>query len=183
MPATKLPDKEHYNTSSIAMIGEWKQRVLEAVAMDDKISKLLWYNSSDALSRPSLTEEQKVELVDSNSNKRRVFPTRYTKNVVMDQQSFIGMGIAGFAPQEVHYQYSDTYVIGYLYFYILVDNEIMDIDEGQRQDKLLERIYDIFSDSRNYGMGELRIGGLSELWEQNNKFGGYQLMMRVYDFK
>ena len=70
-----------------------------------------------------------------------------------------------------------------LYFYILVDNEIMDIDEGQRQDKLLERIYDIFSDSRDYGMGELRIGGLSELWEQNNKFGGYQLMMRVYDFK
>ncbi|UNL37790.1 hypothetical protein G8B26_05005 [Limosilactobacillus reuteri] len=165
------------------MIGEWKQRVLEAVAMDDEISKLLWYNSADALSRPSLTEEQKVELVDSNSNKRRVFPTRYTKNVVMDQQSFIGMGIAGFAPQEVHYQYSDTYVIGYLYFYILVDNEIMDIDEGQRQDKLLERIYDIFSDSRHYGMGELRIGGLSELWEQNNKFGGYQLMMRVYDFK
>ena len=59
----------------------------------------------------------------------------------------------------------------------------MDIDEGQRQDKILERIYDLFSDSRSYGMGELRIGGLSEEWEQNNKFGGYTLMMRIYDFK
>lgn len=165
------------------MIGEWKQRVLETIAMDDELSKLLWYNTEDALSRDSLTEEQKYELVDSTSEHRRIYSTRYTKKVIMDQQSFIGMGIAGFAPQEVHYQYSDTYVIGYLYFYILVDNEIMDIDEGQRQDKILERIYDLFSDSRSYGMGELRIGGLSELWEQNNKFGGYQLMMRVYDFK
>ena len=102
MPATKLPEKTHYNTSSIAMIGEWKQRVLEAVAMDDEVSKLLWYNSPDALSRPSLTEDQKIELVDSTSSNRRVFPTRYTKNVVMDQQSCIGIGIAGFSPQELH---------------------------------------------------------------------------------
>lgn len=119
------------------MIGEWKQRVLETIAMDDELSKLLWYNTEDALSRDSLTEEQKYELVDSTSEHRRIYPTKYTKKVVMDQQSFIGMGIAGFAPQEVHYQYSDTYVIGYLYFYILVDNEIMDIDEGQKPDLIL----------------------------------------------
>ena len=59
----------------------------------------------------------------------------------------------------------------------------MDIDEGQRQDQILARIYDLFSDSRRYGIGTVKIGQLSELWEQNNKFGGYQLMMRVYDFK
>lgn len=183
MPAEKMPDKIHYNTSSIAMITEWKQRVMETIAMDDELSKLLWYNSSDALSRPSLTEDQKYELVDSTSDMRRIYPTKFNPNVVMDQKSFIGMGIAGFAPQEVHYQYSDTYVLGYLYFFILVDNQIMDIDEGQRQDKILERIYDLFSDSRRYGMGNLRIGGLSELWEHNNKYGGYELMMRLYDFK
>ena len=172
LPAERLSDKTHYNTSSVMMIGEWKQKIMETIARDNEFSKLLWYNSEDALSREDLTEAQKYELVDSDSNNRRIYPTRYNPNVVMDQQSFIGMGIAGFAPQEIHYQSSDTYVIGYLYFYILVDNKIMDIDEGQRQDKILERIYDLFSDSRSYGMGELRIGGLSEEWEQNNKFGG-----------
>lgn len=183
MPAERLPETKHYNTSSVMMIGEWKQKIVETIAMDDELSKLLWYNSEDALSQPSLTEEQKYELADAHSDKRRVYPVRYTPKVAIDQQSFIGMSVAGFAPQEIHYQYSDTYVLGYLYFYILVDNSIMDIDEGQRQDKILARIYDLFSDSREYGMGELRIGGLDELWEQNNKFGGYVLMMRVYDFK
>lgn len=182
IPAEKIQDKVHYKTSSIMMIGEWKQRIMETIVEDDELSKLLWYNSEDALTRPSLTDEQKMELVDSSSSQRRVFPTRYNDNVVMDQQSFIGMSISGFAPQEIHYQLSNNYVIGYLYFFILVDNKIMDIDEGLRQDKILERIYDLFADSRKYGMGDLKIGGLTEQWEQNNKFGGYTLMMRVYDF-
>ena len=101
----------------------------------------------------------------------------------MDQESFIGMAISNFSFPEIHYHVTSDFVMGYLYFFILVDNKIMDIDEGQRQDQILARIYDLFSDSRSYGIGTVKVGGLSELWEQNNKFGGYQLMMRVYDFK
>lgn len=185
MPAKKLGDPYKPHRSSIMMITEWKQRMMESIAMDDDISKLLYYNTPDALSRPPLTEDQKIQLVsyDPDSDRRRIYPTRYTPNVVMDQRSFIGLGISGFVPQESWRQFSEKYVMGYLYFYILVDNSIMEIDEGQRQDLLLQRIYDLFQDSYDYGMGHIQEGNLTELWEQNNKFGGYALMMRVIDFK
>lgn len=182
MPADRLPDHPNYRNASIMKISEWKQQIMETIISDDELSKLLWYNTEDALSRESLTDDQKMELVDPHSENRRVYPTRYSPNVVMDQQSFIGMAISGFAPQELHYRTSNDYVIGYLYFFILCDVEIMDIDEGQRHDMILARLYDLFEDSRTYGMGDMKIGGLNEQWEQNNKFGGYTMMLRIYDF-
>lgn len=183
MPAKKLTDNGPKHVSSIMKISEWKQQMMETLAMDDELAKLLYYDSSDALSRPDLTEEQKYSLVTEDSGHRRIYPTRYKPGVVMDQESFIGMAISNFSFPEIHYHVTSDFVMGYLYFFVLVDNKIMDIDEGQRQDRILARIYDLFSDSRKYGIGTVKVGGLSELWEQNNKFGGYQLMMRVYDFK
>lgn len=183
MPAKKITDEKPKHVSSIMKISEWKQKMMETMAMDDELAKLLYYDSSGALSRPNLTEEQKYSLVTEDSEHRRIYPTRYKPGVVMDQESFIGMAISNFSFPEIHYHVTSDFVMGYLYFFILVDNKIMDIDEGQRQDQILARIYDLFSDSRSYGIGTVKVGGLSELWEQNNKFGGYQLMMRVYDFK
>ncbi|KRL91690.1 hypothetical protein FC43_GL001112 [Limosilactobacillus ingluviei DSM 15946] len=104
--------------------------------------------------------------------------------MMMDQQSFVGLSVSGFVPQEAFAPYrtvADKYVMGYLYFWILVDNQIMDCDEGQRQDLLLEKIYDKFQDADNYGMGRLSVDDLQEVWEQNNKFGGYVLVMKVID--
>ena len=183
MPATRLEGRRIQKKSSVRKITQWKQRIIEAIAMDDEIAKLLWYNTPDALSRPALTEDQKYELADSSSDHRRIYPTRYTPNVVMDQKSFIGLGISGFVPQESYQSFSQRYTMGYLYFYILVDNKIMDIDEGQRQDEILARVYDIFQDEKGFGFGTVQEGDLTEAWDQNNKFGGYVLMMRVVDLK
>lgn len=43
--------------------------MMETMAMDDDLAKLLYYDSSDALSRPNLTEEQKYELVTEGEEK------------------------------------------------------------------------------------------------------------------
>lgn len=186
MPAIKLPGRRTPRHASIKKITEWKQKMLESIVEDKEIAKLLYYNSTDALSRPDLTEDQIYSLVDSGSDMRRVYPTRYTPKVIMDQQSFLGLSISGFVPQEAFAPYrtvADNYLMGYLYFWIMVDNRIMDCDEGQRQDLILERVYDRFQDSDGYGMGQLQASDLQEVWEQNNKFGGYVLMMKVIDLK
>ena len=184
MPAKKLPTRHIPHHAAITRISEWKQRMMEVLVEDQEIGKLLYYNSEDALSRPDLTEDERYSLVDRESEKRRIYPTRYTPKVMMDQQSFIGLSVSGFVPQEAFAPYrtvADKYVMGYLYFWILVDNQIMDCDEGQRQDLLLEKIYDKFQDADNYGMGRLSVDDLQEVWEQNNKFGGYVLVMKVID--
>ena len=57
----------------------------------------------------------------------------------------------------------------------------MNTDYGDRRDLLLMRVYDLFQDSDDYGMGHIKEGNLTELFDQNNKFGGYVLQMKVID--
>lgn len=184
MPAENITPAKNSSiphNSSIRRITEWKQKMIAMMLEDEDITRLLYYNSPDALSRPKLTEDQIYELVDTGSSKRCIYPTRYREDVIMDQMSFIGVSVSNFIPQESWRQFSQRYSMGYLYFYILVDTAIMDVEEGQRQDLLLQKIYDIFQGSNEFGMGEIKEGNLTELWDQNNKFGGWTLMIKVID--
>lgn len=179
MSSIKIDKRFPYShTNAIMRITEWKQKIIETLCMDDDIAKLLYYNTPDALSRPALTEDQKYDLYHKN-----IFGYQYNPDTVEQQKSFITLGISGFIPQESWRQFSQRYVMGYLYFNILCDIKIMDTDDGERRDLLLARIYDLFQDSDEYGMGHIQEGNLTELWQQNNKFGGYTLMMRVIDLK
>ena len=63
MPAIDITDEAPKHVSSIMKISEWKQQMMETMAKDDELAKLLYYDSPDALSRPNLSEEQKYELV------------------------------------------------------------------------------------------------------------------------
>ncbi|MFT9003217.1 MAG: hypothetical protein ABF991_00750 [Liquorilactobacillus hordei] len=159
-------------------ITSWKQRMMDTVCHDDEIAKMLKYPTSDALSRDALTEDEKLALV-----KDKIHGVTYVPKTVENQGSYITMGISGFIPQESWRQFSQRYVMGYLYFNILVDRSIMEMDEGYRQDLLLQRIYDLFQDSDFYGMGKIQEGNLVENWQQDNRFGGYTIMFRVIDYK
>ncbi len=156
----------------------WKQKIMDKLASDKELTKLLAYNSDDALVRPDLTEDERYDLIG-----KRILGVRYLSKVVQDQQSMIGIGFGNFVPQESWRQFSEKFTMGYVYFYILVDNEIMSMETGYRQDLILARVYDLFQDEKFFGIGTLELGNLTELWEQNNKFGGYCLMMRVIDTK
>lgn len=179
MPSIEIERRQlHSPTSSLMRITDWKQKIMENLCMDDELSKLLEYNSTDALSRKPLNENQKLDLVNKN-----IFGIRYVPEVVEEQKSFISLGLSGFVPQESFRQFSERYVMGYIYFYILCDTQIMQIDEGYRQDLILARVYDLFQDKDYFGVGKIQEGNMTELWEQNNKLGGYVLMFKVTDFK
>lgn len=166
------------HNNSVMKITEWKQNILEILSTDNEISKLLFYSSPDVLSRDDLSEDEKFNLVN-----KQILGVRYINDVVEEQKSYIALGFGNFVPQESWRQFSQKLVMGYVYFYILVDNQIMLTDTGYRQDLLLQRIYDLFQDSPFFGLGRLQINGMTELWEQNNKFGGYTLIFRVIDTK
>lgn len=157
---------------------EWKQRAMELLLEDEELVKLLSYDTQDAQSRPLPDEEKVDDLINS-----RIFGYRYNPVPVSETGSFIGMGLSNFVPQEGYRQFSDDYLMGYLYFYILVDTEIMRIDNGYRQDQILDRIYEIFQENRDFGIGELRMESCVELWQHNNKFGGYTVGFRIVAMK
>lgn len=145
---------------------------------DKDLVKLLKYDTPDALHKPDLSEDEAYDLVNN-----RIFGFRYNPKPVDTTGSFIGMGFSNFVPQEGFRQFSDDYIMGYMYLYILVDTEIMITDQGYRQDLVLDRLYDIFQECRGFGMGELRLETCLELWQHNNKFGGYTAGFRVVEMK
>lgn len=158
---------------------KWKQNVMEMLIKDDQLALLLHYNTPDCLSKPLLTDNQKEELVNNS-----IYGYRFVPDVAEEQKSYISLGLSNFVPQEGFRQFSDDYVQGFIYFYILVDTAIMETETGYRNDLILARIYDIFQEQKGIiGMGELRMEACSELWQHNNKFGGYTLGFRVVAMK
>lgn len=168
--------KKQYGVSQFT---KWKQTVMEILATDDVISKLLYYDTPDCLTRPSLTEDEREDLVDNY-----VYGYRYIPDVAESKRAYISLSLSNFVPQEGFRQFSDDYIHGYLFFYILVDTAIMNTDTGYRNDLILARIYELFQEKRNViGMGELRMEACTELWQHSNKFGGYTIGFKVVDMK
>lgn len=170
--------KKRANNNAIENITKWKQLILEKIVYDDELSKLLKYNTPDALALPELTDEQRYSLINDNVKGYRYIPT-----IAQDAQSWLSISTSRFVPQEGFRQFSDEYLMGYIFFYILVDTAIMETETGYRQDLIAGRLNYIFQESKEVGIGELRLESFIENWEHNNKFGGYIMGYQVTDFK
>lgn len=174
-PKNEKPPKR---TGVLSGISDIKMKIIDTLISDMELCKLLRYGSTDVLSRPDLTEDERYALVDN-----AVYGYRYIPDVVKEQKSFVSMELANFVPQEGFRQFSDDYVMGYVIFYILVDQSIMKTDSGYRQDLIQGRVYDLFQENIGFGIGELRMEVLQPLWAHDNKFGGYTVSFGITDFK
>ena len=111
---TKHTRKVDVNNNTIKNITKWKQYILEKIIEDDELCKLLIYNSEDCLDLPTPTEEARHMLINN-----QVYGYRYIPTVAQEANSWISMSISNFVPQESFRQFSDDYLMGFLYFYIL----------------------------------------------------------------
>lgn len=93
------------------------------------------------------------------------------------------MGFSNFVPQEGFRQFSDDYIQGYFYMYILVDRSIIETDTGCRNDLIAGRVYELFQEKRIFGMGETRMEACIEIREQSSGYMGYTLGFKVVDLK
>lgn len=165
--------------NGVSNFTKWKQQIMEMLINDDELAKLLFYKEEDCLSKPAPNEDERESLIND-----QIFGYRYVPKVAEEQKSYVSLGLSNFVPQEGFRQFSDDYVQGYLYFYILVDTAIINTDTGYRNDLILGRIYSLFQANKNIvGMGELRLEACTELWQHGNKFGGYTVGFRVVDMK
>jgi uncharacterized protein YuzB (UPF0349 family) len=174
----KAVRKLNVENNSIKNITKWKNYIMEKIVEDEELAKLLQYNNPNCLSSPSVSEEDRYGLVNS-----RVFGYRFIPEVAEEANTWISMSISGFAPQEGYRQFSKQYLMGNIFFYILVDSKIMETHTGYRQDLIAARIYEIFQSNRDLGIGELRMMTFIENWEHNNKLGGYTIGFETIDFK
>lgn len=155
----------------------WKHIILDKLVQDDELAKLLHYSSQDALRKSDLTGEQKISLYND-----KVFGYRYNPKIIDEAEQYVTVGVSRFAPQEGFRTISDKYISGYIYFYILVNNQNMKMETGYRQDLIANRVHSLFHGNREIGIGKLQFDSLVENWEHNNKLGGYILGFKVTDF-
>lgn len=151
---------------------------MQKLIEDDELAKLLVYNSPDCLSKPSVTDDVRESLVN-----KQIFGYRYIPEVAQETKSYISMSTSNFVPQEGYRQFSDDYLMGFIFFYILVDSAVIETETGYRQDLIAARVYEIFQEREGLGIGKTRMESFVENWEQNNKFGGYTIGFRTVDFK
>ena len=162
------------NDSPLLHLTQWKQRIIEMMIQDDELMKLVAYPVTDWARRPNVPMKDRIALVDD-----QLLKIMYNDDVVVEKKTFISLGISGFVPQESFRQFSYLNVMGYIYFYVLTDRDIMRTDSGIRQDEIVGRLQRIFQ-GKDFGLGSMQLGSYNELWTQNNKFGGavigYQVM-------
>ncbi|WP_461199368.1 hypothetical protein [Enterococcus sp. N249-2] len=174
--ASRSPRRKKRN--GIMNFTKWKQEAVSRLLEDDELMKLLYYSTEDCLAKKDVPMEVRESLLNT-----QIFEYRYIDQIADKKKSYISMGLANFVPQEGFRQFSDDYIQGYFYFYILVDRGIINTATGCRTDLIAGRIYEIFQEQKVFGIGEARLESLVELWQQSNDFGGYTLGFRVVDMK
>lgn len=94
------------------------------------------------------------------------------------------MDLAYFKPLEEFRLFSEKYVSGYFYIFILCDRDIMEVNQGIRPDLILKHVYRIMDGlDASIGMGELKLETQLPLWPDNSSFGGYSIGFKVSDLK
>lgn len=167
----------------VANFTKWKQAAVERLINNEDLLKLLYYDSPDALSKAPLTEEQISEIVSPGEN-QQIFQYRYVSNLAKRKTSYLSMDLSYFKPLEEFRLFSEKYVSGYLYIYILSDIGIMEVNQGIRADLILSEVYRSLDGLDSViGMGKLGIETQLPLWVDNNAFGGYSVGFKVSDLK
>lgn len=162
--------------SAIQKLPQYKMDVLGRVLESKTLTKLLAYDSADALYLPDV--EDPYELMY-----KRVFPFRFIPQITEEQGTFLTLGVNGFRRNQEGYTIYDDYQAGEIYFYIFTHHDLMRTDSGVRQDIMLGELDKIFDGATGIGMGELKLRYTNELWIHNNKFGGYSIAFTITDFK
>ena len=176
-------DGQGMNLLGLSNFTKWKQEAIGRLVLNENLMKLMYYNTPDALSKPTPTEEQISRMVSPGKD-QQIFQYRYVGNLATRQTSYISMELAYFKPLEEYRLFSEQYVSGLFYIYILSDIEIMEVNQGIRTDLMLKEVYRSLDGLDSLiGMGKLGVETQLPLWVDNNSFGGYSIGFKVSDLR
>ena len=176
-------DGQGMNLLGLSNFTKWKQEAIGRLVLNENLMKLMYYNTPDALSKPTPTEEQISRMVSPGKD-QQIFQYRYVGNLATRQTSYISMELAYFKPLEEYRLFSEQYVSGLFYIYILSDIEIMEVNQGIRTDLILKEVYRSLDGLDSLiGMGKLGVETQLPLWVDNNSFGGYSIGFKVSDLR
>ena len=167
------------NLRSFSQIGKDLQIIIEKLLNNDNICKLLYYADKDALSKPSLTLDQKYSLLsDSSADSRIKIVPQLPKDD--DLGSYIIVQFDSFSPNSVsEIVYRDFIVT----FDIICNIKLWTLDDyTPRVYALMHEIDSMFDLSKLNSSGPINFIGANSL-VLNEFFSGFTLAYRIHDFR
>lgn len=153
----------------LSFLTKWKQDAIEVMLNDDELMKLMYYDTEDWNMKPAPTMDQREELINT-----QIYKYRFIDSGGMKKKSYVSMGVSGMVPLEEYQVFSNKYLEGYFYFYVLCERDIMNTNAGVRSDLIAERLYHLF-EGTEFGTGKIRMESFIEFWSDNNTHGGYTI--------
>lgn len=139
--------------SSFLSIEKDMNIIIDKILKDERLKRLLYYNTKDALDRPNLTEDQSLELIEKNI---KIVPKLYVDREAL---SYIVISFDQFVPSE-NPQFRDN---------VIEFDIVCHFDQWQLKDfalrpyKIAAEIDSLFNNSKLTGIGELQFLGGNEL--------------------
>lgn len=161
----------------IASFTKWKQDAIEKMLQDDTLMKLMYYDTEDWNMKPNPTREQRESLVNS-----QIYKYKFIDSGGMEKKSYISMGMSGFIPLEEYQVFSNKFLEGYFYLFILCERDILNTNMGVRSDLIADRVYQLF-EGEDLGIGSIRMESFIEFWSDNNTHGGYTIGFKTTDMR
>ena len=96
----------HPPKSSFLSINKDMRLIVDKILNNDRLCKLLYYTSRDALEKPKLTDEQKLSLFGKNI---KIIPKLYVDNEVLNYEDYL---------QLIYYEdyYSSINIFTFIYY-------------------------------------------------------------------
>ena len=156
------------NSSFLAMEKDFSI-IVTKILEDDELKKLLYYNTKDCLSKPSLTQEQSYSLIGNN--------VRIVPRLPIEQEGkpYILIAFDNFMENASNPQFRDSIIT----FDILVPFEMWDLDDFRlRPYKIAGRIDGRINNQKLTGIGKVQFLSANQMII-NDQFAGLSLMYQV----
>lgn len=140
--------------------------IVDQIMQNDRLKRLLYYTSKDALNKPNLTTDQSLELFGKNI---KIVPKMYVDEEVLN---YIIISFDNFAPNATNPEFRDN---------IIEFDIICHFDQWHMGDFMLRpyriaaEIDSSFNNKHLTGIGKLQFLGASQI-VLNNELGGLCLM-------
>lgn len=136
----------------------YKETLLYKIIENENIVQALSNNKPNFLDEKIVIDP--ISLIYNN-----IFPYRLSSKTFTEPKSLITMRFANFKP--IGNKFRD----GNIYFYIICHNSLVKTDYGLRYDFIFSEIDDLFTNSRDIGIGKLELFDVSDLDIDENYMG------------
>lgn len=141
----------------------------------EDLLKCLFYNSKDALSKPSLTQSQKYELINQNDDliNTRIFFSPAPLNIIFEDQSQLRLFIGSINPDNEHLAKL------VFHFQIVVHENLWLLNNAkQRPIVMIKEIIKLLNNEDVDGIGRLKLINPISLTMFSNDFSGYMFSLQ-----